>query len=199
MSDSRSEVTRLVQAWSRGEDGAFERLMELVYDELKDMAHHHLELGHRDEILDTTVLVHEAYLRLAGVEEWDWRGRAQFFAFCSRAMRHVLIDAARRQNAAKRGGRNIKVPLRDEMAAIQADAADLLVVDHVLKRLETRNERMSRVFECRYFGGMSVEETATALDTSTRTVEREWARARAYLAQALEYNSGGAAPRRQAN
>ncbi len=193
MADSQSEVTRLVQAWSVGEDGAFDRLMELVYDELKEMAHHHLELGTRDGVLDTTVLVHEAYLRLAGVQEWDWRGRAQFFAFCSRAMRHVLIDAARRQRTVKRGGMRIKVPLRDEMAAIQADAADLLVVEEVLQRLESRNERMSRVFECRYFGGMSVEETANALNTSTRTVEREWARARAYLAQALDFESDGSA------
>ena len=108
-------------------------------------------------------------------------------------MRHVLIDAARRQRTVKRGGMRIKVPLRDEMAAIQADAADLLVVEEVLQRLESRNERMSRVFECRYFGGMSVEETANALNTSTRTVEREWARARAYLAQALDFESDGSA------
>jgi len=192
MTEPPNEVTRLVEAWSRGEDGAFDRLVELVYDELRDMAHHHLALGARDEILDTTVLVHEAYVRLAGVEEWDWRGRAQFFAFCSRAMRHILIDFARRQRSAKRGGARIRVPLRDEMVTVQADAADILVVEDALSRLESRNERMSRVFECRYFGGMSVEETATALDTSTRTVEREWARARAYLGQALEYEAGKA-------
>lgn len=188
MTDSPSEVTRLVERWSQGEEGAFDRLMELVYDDLREMAHHHLELGARDDILDTTVLVHEAYLRLASVEEWDWRGRAQFFAFCSRAMRHILIDFARRRQAEKRGGARIRVPLRDEMAAVEAEAADILVVEDALRRLESHNERMSQVFECRYFGGMSVEETATALDTSSRTVEREWARARAYLTQALEYD-----------
>ena len=190
MTESPSEITRLVAAWSDGEDGAFGRLMELVYDELRDLAHHHLALGARDDILDTTVLVHEVFLRLAAVEEWDARGRARFFAFCSRAMRHVLIDFARRQQSARRGGTRIRVPLRDEMAAVEADAADSLVVEDVLQRLESRNERMSRVFECRYYGGMSVEETASALDTSTRTVEREWARARAYLRQALEYEGG---------
>jgi len=191
MTEPPSEITRLVAQWSEGEDGAFDSLMELVYDELRDMAHHHLALGARDEILDTTVLVHEAYLRLASVEDWDWRGRAQFFAFCSRAMRHILIDFARQRRSAKRGGARIRVPLGDQMASVDADAADILVVEDVLQRLEARNSRMSRVFECRYFGGMSVKETATALDTSTRTVEREWARARAYLTQALEY--GGAA------
>ncbi|MDH3225357.1 MAG: ECF-type sigma factor [Gemmatimonadota bacterium] len=186
-------MTRLVEAWSEGKEGAFDRLMELVYDELKDMARHHLGLGVRDDLLDTTVLVHEAYLRLASVQDWDWRGRAQFFAFCSRAMRHVLIDFARREGAAKRGGGLARVPLREEIATIQGDAADLLVVDDVLRRLEKRNGRMARVFECRYFGGMSVGETAAALDTSTRTVEREWARVRAYLEQALDYENGASA------
>ena len=173
-----------------GESDAFDRLMELVYDELRDMAHHHLQLGARNGVVDTTALVHEAYLRLASVEEWDWKGRAQFFAFCSRAMRHVLIDFARRHKAAKRGGARIHVPLREDDVAVEDDVVELLVVDDLLRRLEARGERMSRVFECRYFGGMTVEETAVALDTSPRTVEREWARARTYLRQALEHERG---------
>ena len=192
MTEPRSEVTRLVQRWGHGEEGAFDELMELVYDELRDIARHHLRLGTRDEVLDTTVLVHEAYLRLARVGEWDGKGRAQFFAFCSRAMRHILIDFARHREAAKRGGSRIRVPLDEEIASVEAAAADLLVVEDALQRLESENERMSHVFECRYFGGMSVEETATALSTSTRTVEREWAKARAYLSQALEYHAAGA-------
>lgn len=192
MTEPRSEVTRLVQRWGHGEEGAFDELMELVYDELRDIARHHLKLGARDEVLDTTALVHEAYLRLARVGEWDGKGRAQFFAFYSRAMRHILIDFARHREAAKRGGSRIRVPLDEEIASVEAAAADLLVVEDALQRLESENERMSHVFECRYFGGMSVEETATALSTSTRTVEREWAKARAYLSQALEYHAGGA-------
>jgi RNA polymerase sigma factor (TIGR02999 family) len=187
MTEPRSEVTRLVESWGRGEEGAFSHLMELVYDELRDIAHHHLDLGARDEVIDTTVLVHEAYLRLAQVDEWDGQGRAQFFAFCSKAMRHILIDFARRRHAAKRGGRQVRVPLHPDLASVGAAAADLLVVEDALQRLEAKNARMSQVFECRYYGGMSVEETASALKTSTRTVEREWARARAYLCQALEY------------
>lgn len=187
MTEPRSEVTRLVHRWGQGEEGAFDRLMELVYDELHEIAHYHLELGARDEVLDTTVLVHEAYLRLARVEDWEGRGRAQFFAFCSRAMRHILIDFARHRRAAKRGGAIIRVPLQEEMATVDAAAADLLVVEQALKRLESKDARMSQVFECRYFGGMSVQETAAALNTSTRTVEREWAKAKAYLSHALEY------------
>ena len=186
MSEPSHEITQLVVRWSRGDDGAFEDLVEAVYDELRQIARHHLELGRRDEVLNTTVLVHEAYLRLARVDAWDGRGRAQFFAFCSRAMRHVLVDFARRRGAAKRGGERIRVELHDDVAAIDAAALDLLVVEDALRRLESKSERMARVFECRHFGGMTVSETAEALDTSERTVAREWARARAYLRVALE-------------
>lgn len=187
MDSSKGEITRLVSQWSDGEEGAFDRLIELVYDDLRRLAHHHLELGSRDAVLDTTVLVHEAYIRLAKVEEGTWRGRAQFFAFCSKAMRRILIDYARKRTAEKRGGARVRVPLMDDMAAVDADVGQILVVEDALQRLEHRNERMSRIVECRFFGGMSVPETAEALETSTRTVEREWARARAYLYQALGY------------
>lgn len=193
MIEERSEVTRLVERWSDGEDGAFQRLMELAYDELRRIARHHLDLGARDAVLNTTVLVHEAYLRLARVDEWDGRGRAQFFAFCSRAMRHILVDFARERQAAKRGGTLVRVGLRDDSATVEAAAADLLVVEDALRKLEAKSERMARVFVCRHYGGMSVKETALALDTSERTVEREWARARAYLSQALGYGLDGRA------
>ena len=163
--------------------------MEAVYEELRHIARHHLALGRRDDALNTTVLVHEAYLRLAGVEEWEGRGRAQFFAFCSRAMRHVLVDFARHRHAAKRGGTMVRIELRDDLAAVDAAAIDLLIVEDALQRLESKSERMARVFECRHFGGMSVKETADALDTSERTVAREWARARAYLQVALASES----------
>ena len=187
MPESSSEITRLLERWGDGEAGAFDHLIELVYDELRNIARHHLGLGARDGVMDTTVLVHEAYLRLARVEEWDGRGRAQFFAFCSKAMRHILIDFARHRRAAKRGGAAEEIPLDEETASVDAAVAELLAVEEALQRLESENARMSRVFECRYYGGMSVEETATALDTSTRTVEREWARAKAYLSQALDH------------
>jgi len=179
------EITRLVAGWSRGEEGAFERLIELVYDDLRVIAHHHLKLGGPDAILDTTVLVHEAYVRLAGVDEAAWGGRAQFFAFCSTAMRRILIDFARRRSAEKRGGTRVRVPLGEDMASVDANIDEILVVEETLSKLEQRNPRMARIVECRFFGGMANPETAEALGVSLRTVEREWTRARAYLQRAL--------------
>jgi RNA polymerase sigma factor (TIGR02999 family) len=180
------EITRLVSRWSDGDDNAFERLIELVYDDLRAIARRHLRVGARDTVVDTTVLVHEAYLKLASVEGGEWEGRAQFYAFCSKAMRRTLIDFARRRSAGKRGGDRVRVVLRDDMATVDGDIAELLAVEDVLRRLEERNERMARIVECRFFGGMSVPDTAEALGASVRTVEREWTRARAYLRQALE-------------
>jgi RNA polymerase sigma factor (TIGR02999 family) len=179
------EITGLVSRWSDGDDLAFERLIELVYDDLRAIARRHLSAGARDTVLDTTVLVHEAYLKLAGVEGGEWDGRAQFYAFCSKAMRRILIDFARRKGAAKRGGDRVRVVLRDDVAMLDDDIAEVLAVEDVLRRLEDRNERMARIVECRFYGGMSVPDTAEALGTSVRTVEREWTRARAYLRQAL--------------
>lgn len=185
MTESGGEITRLVEQWSRGDQTAFDQLIELVYDDLRQIAHRHLRLDRPDHTIDTTALVHEAYLKLAQHPDGVWRSRAQFFAFASKAMRHILIDYARRRHAAKRGGTRIKVPLRDNMAAVDAEAAELLALDEALEMLGERHERMARVVECRFFGGLSVAETAEALDSSIRTVERDWTRARAYLYQAL--------------
>jgi len=180
-----SEITQLLTSWSAGDEESFDRLIELVYDDLRHIAHRHLNVGARDTVVDTTVLVHEAYVKLAGADGAEWAGRAQFFAFCSKAMRRILIDFARRKNAEKRGGAHIRVPLRDDSATIDSDIAELLAIEDALQRLEGRNARMARIVECRFFGGMSVADTAEALGTSVRTVEREWTRARAYLRQAL--------------
>lgn len=141
-------------------------------------------------MVDTTALVHEAYLKLARVEGGVWDGRAQFFAFCSKAMRRILIDYARRRTAAKRGGTRVRVPLTEEAATVDAEVTRMLGIDQALRRLEEHDARMGRIVECRFFGGMSVADTAEALDTSTRTVEREWARARAYLHEALQEDDG---------
>lgn len=187
----KGEITRLVSRWSGGDDEAFDRLIELVYDDLRRIAHHHLQLGDRDGVVDTTVLVHEAYVKLARVEDGEWSGRSQFFAFCSKAMRRILIDFARRRRAQKRGGSRARVTLHEDMAAVDADVVDLLEMEEVLKKLEEQSPRMVRIVECRFYGGMSVPETAEALDTSTRTVEREWTRARAYLKRALSAPDSG--------
>jgi len=179
------EITRLAARWSAGDREAFQSLIELVYDELRELAHRSMGSSRPDAVLDTTVLVHEAYLRLARVEGSAWPSRAHFFSFCARAMRRIVIDFARRQAAEKRGGARVQVPLAADAAVTGADLAEVLAVEDALARLEQRNGRMARIVECRFYGGMSTAETAEALATSTRTVEREWARARAYLQQAL--------------
>jgi RNA polymerase sigma factor (TIGR02999 family) len=185
MPDQEDDITRLVSAWSQGEPNAFNELMELVYDDLRRIAHRHIRDNDRDGVVDTTMLVHEAYLKLVHKEHGEWEGRAQFFAFCSKAMRHILIDFARARLTQKRGGGAVRVPIMENLTAVDADAGNILAVEEALKQLEVRSPRMARVVECRFFGGMSVSETAAALLTSKRTVEREWTRARAYLATAL--------------
>jgi RNA polymerase sigma-70 factor, ECF subfamily len=185
MSESAGELTHLVNCWSRGDDSALDRLIQFAYADLRRIAHRHLRSSQRGRTISTTVLVHELYLRLAGVTESSWGGRAQFFAFCSKAMRRILIDYARQRGAAKRGGDRVQVTLSDQAAAVDQEAAQLLALDQALDMLAARNERMARIVECRFFGGLSVPETAEAVGTSSRTVEREWARARAYLSQIL--------------
>ena len=188
MADTRSSITRLAQQWGAGDREAFDRLVDLVYDDLKRIAHSHLSAGRR-EGLDTTALVHEAYFRLWSVKEGVWRSRAHFFAFCSKAMRRILIDEARRQHAAKRGGVRVRVPLTPEIMGTSEDPTDLLALNDALERLMDRNPRMAQIVEFRFFGGMSVPQTAEVLETSIRTVEREWARARAYLYEALNVDT----------
>jgi RNA polymerase sigma factor (TIGR02999 family) len=182
---TRGDVTRLARRWSEGDDEAFNELVELVYDDLRRIAHHHLDIGARGGTVDTTALVHEAYLKLAAVEGGTWDGRAQFMAFCSKAMRRILIDYARRRSAAKRGGERVRVPLRDD-ALVASEVSRMLEIEEALQGLERHDPRMGRIVECRFFGGMSVADTAEVVGTSTRTVEREWARERAYLYEALE-------------
>ena len=181
----KGEITRLARQWSDGDDQAFDRLVELVYDDLRRIAHRHLAVS-RGDTLNTTALVHEAYMKLAHVEGGVWEGRAQFLAFCSKAMRRILIDYARRRSAAKRGGGRVQVPLRDDAAVVEAEVERMLGIEDALKQLEKHDPRMGRVVECRFFGGMTVPDTAEALGVSPRTVEREWTRARAYLHDLME-------------
>ncbi|NNF28533.1 MAG: RNA polymerase subunit sigma-70, partial [Gemmatimonadetes bacterium] len=158
MADTRGSITRLAQQWGAGDREAFDRLVDLVYDDLKRIAHRHLSAGRRDG-LDTTALVHEAYFKLWAVEEGVWRSRAHFFAFCSKAMRRILIDQARRRNAAKRGGDHVRVPLTSAIMGTSQDPIDLLALNDALERLEDRNPRMAQIVEFRFFGGMSVPQT----------------------------------------
>lgn len=186
---SRSEITQLVAQCAEGADEAVNRLFSFVYEDLRAIAHRQLRRESEGHTLSTTALVHEAYLDLVGQTHSDWRDRAHFYAVASRAMRHILIDYARSRRAEKRGGAQIRVPLTDDLAAVDGAAGDggvdLISLDEALTRLAERDERMGRVVECRFFGGMTAEETAEALGVSLRTVERDWTRAKAYLYQEL--------------
>jgi RNA polymerase sigma factor (TIGR02999 family) len=186
MEVASGEITLLARRWGQGDELALDRLVEVAYDDLRTIAHRLLRSGAgADRTLGTTALVHELYLKLAGVDESTWGGRAQFFGFCAKAMRRILIDHARRQQAEKRGGARSRVPLDEETAAVAAEAAELIAVDAALERLARRSPRMARIVECRYFAGLSVPETAETVGASPRTVEREWARACAYLSHEL--------------
>jgi RNA polymerase sigma factor (TIGR02999 family) len=169
-----------------GDREAFESLVPLVYDDLRRIARRRLQSERTDISLDTTAVVHEAYLALVDQATATWNDRAHFFAVAARVIRHVLIDHARRQGALKRGGDRVKVPLADDLAAAdEPGSIDLVALDTALAELGRLDERLERVVECRFFGGMTVPETAAAMDLSVRTVERDWTRARAYLFKAL--------------
>jgi RNA polymerase sigma factor (TIGR02999 family) len=176
-------ITSLLSQWREGDPEAFPRLVALAYDDLKAIAHRRLRGGRTDD-LATTALVHEAYLKLMG-SEGRWESRAQFYAFASRAMRHILVDHARREQATKRGGDAIQIPFEEGEVTPESGSADVLGVDEAVEELARRHPNMARVVELRFFGGLSVTEVAEVLETSPRTVEREWTRAKAYLRESL--------------
>ena len=164
---------------------ALDDMVPLVYAELRQIAHRQLYSERPDHTLNTTALVHEAYLKLSGLDRMQWKSRAHFFAIAAQAMRYILVNYAVRRTAAKRGGNQVVLPL-DEAGQIAADSVeDLLALHEALKRLEALGERPCRVVECRFFGGMTVEETAEALDISPATVKRDWQAARAWLNREL--------------
>jgi RNA polymerase sigma factor (TIGR02999 family) len=180
-------ITLLLDHWSRGDPDAFPRLMAVAYDDLRAIAHRRLRAGLHDD-LATTALVHEVYLRLLRHDGGSWERRAQFYAFASQAMRSILVDHARKVNAKRRGSGEVPLDLSEEIIASASDdlaVEEVIVVDEALERLAELHPRMARVVELRFFGGLVVEEVAKVLDTSVRTVEREWTRARAYLLNEL--------------
>lgn len=180
------EITQVLARCAGGDREAFERLVPLVYDDLRRIAHRRLQSERTDHTLDTTAVVHEAYLALVHQATATWVDRAHFFAVAARVIRHVLIDHARRRGAKKRGGGDVRVPLAEDLVSAEGVRdVDLLALDEALAELGARDSRLEKVVECRFFAGMTVRETATALGTSERTVERDWTRARAYLYQAL--------------
>ena len=185
MPPEASDVTRLLQDLDARGGDAVDALMPVVYDELHRLAHR-LRLGERpDHTLNTTALVHEAYLKLAGLDRLDWKNRAQFFAIAAQAMRRVLVTYAERRRAQKRGGGAPHVALDEGALLTDAQSEELLALDEALGRLQALSERQHRVVECRFFGGMTVEETAAALGLSPATVKRDWTLARAWLNREL--------------
>ena len=193
---TESDISGLWLKARSGDRDAMDRIVPLVYEELRALAHDRLTGERSDHTLNTTALVHEAYLRLLGVREVDFRDRAHFLALASRMMRRVLVDYARRSGAAKRGGGWVKLELQDERLAAQSSALTSALaieeLDRALERLEEVSPRRSQLLEQRYFGGLKLEECAEALDVSLATVKRELRSARAWLAQALFPEAGAA-------
>jgi len=179
-------VTGLLQAWGGGDQAALDQLLPIVYDELRRQAQGYLRRENPGHTLQTTALVHEAYLRLVDQRQARWQNRAQFFGIAAQLMRRILVDHARRHQAAKRGGSAIQVPFEEEAVAAVESEVDLVALDDALTRLAGLDVQQARVVELRYFTGLGIEETAEALGISPATVKREWQSARAWLCREIE-------------
>jgi RNA polymerase sigma-70 factor, ECF subfamily len=182
--DSSTSTDLLIRA-SSGDDGAMAGIFPHIYDELRHLAHRQLSRESAGQTLSTTALVHEAYIRLIDQTRVQWSGRAHFMAIAATAMRRILIDRARQHHSLKRGGGMARVPLEAVQLAAEDNADMLLALDGALDRLKHLNERQAQVVECRFFGGMTEEETAEALNIGLRTAKRDWAKARSWLYQEL--------------
>ena len=178
-------LTGLLVEWREGDRAALERLMPLVYDQLRRIAHRYVQRERNDHTLQTSALVNEAYLRLAD-QNVGWQNRAHFFAVTARVMRHILIDHARRRRYAKHGGDVRQVPIEEAATMSMERAAELIALEEALDELAQLDPRKSRVVELRYFGGLSLEETAEALNISLMTVRRDWRAAKAWLYRRLK-------------
>lgn len=185
MASDQENVTRLLLEWGNGNQQALEEMLPLIYDELRHLAHNFLYRERPGHTLQTTALVHEAYLRLIDQRDARWQNRAHFFAIAAQAMRRILIDSARKHVAEKRGGGGEKLSLA-EVASISLEPdANLLALDEALNALAEIDPQQSRIIELRYFGGLTIEETAEVMKLSPATIKREWAMARAWLHQTL--------------
>jgi RNA polymerase sigma factor (TIGR02999 family) len=185
MQPAPDEITQLLRAWDSGDEQTLERLVPLVYQELHKLAARCMAGEQEEHILQTTALVHEVYLRLVGIDNVGWRDRAHFFALCARLMRRILIDLARSRHYQKRGGHAVHLPLDEAITVSIKDAPDILAVDEVLKSLAVLDPRKGHLVELRYFGGLTVEETAEVLQVSPETVLRDWKLAKAWLTREL--------------
>jgi RNA polymerase sigma factor (TIGR02999 family) len=192
VTSSSSDVTRLLLRWSKGDEDAFERLLPLVYSELRRIASKQLRRERPDHTLAPTALVHELYLRLIDQRRATWENRAHFFGLAAQMMRRILVDYARARQAGKRGGSRTRVSLEEVLEEAgpggggpDPSAADVLAIDEALTRLAVIDSEQARIVELRFFAGLTVEETALLLKRSPRTVKREWRLARAWLYREL--------------
>ncbi len=183
--EQSSEITQLLRSWRQGDPHALDRLTPLVYQELHRRARYYMVREREGHVLQTTALINEAYLRLVGVN-LEWQDRAHFYAVCAQIMRRILTDFARSRNYQKRGGDPHPVNLDEATLVTSAPDIDLVALDLALNRLEERDERKSKVVELRFFGGLTVEETAEVLQISSETVMRDWGMARVWLLRELE-------------
>jgi RNA polymerase sigma factor (TIGR02999 family) len=190
VSDSDAgEVTALLRAWHAGDEDAYRQVSSILYSELRRQAAHYLRRQGPVDVLQTTALVHEAFMRLVGAHQVDWQDRRHFLAVAARTMRLVLVDLVRAQGSAKRGSRAVHVPLDSGLAAGGPLPVDLIALDRALETLGTFDARKVRVIELRFFSGLTVEETAEVLDVSADTVARDWRMARTWLMRELDPGS----------
>lgn len=182
---SDENITKLLQEHTAGNHAVIDKLIPLVYEEMKQMAHHRLKGERSDHTFNTSALVHEAYLQLIDFDRIDWKNRDQFYGIASRVMRNILVDYAVKRNAQKRGGKRKRVMLRESDVVADQNLHDILSIHQALEKMANIDERQVRVVECRFFGGLTIKETAAALDISEATVNRDWKIARAWLNREL--------------
>ena len=185
---STNEVTQLLLAWSDGDQAALDKLTPLVYEELRRMAHRYMNRERPGHTMQTTALVNEAYIRLVNRKNVHWENRAHFFAIAAQLMRTILVDHARSHAYQKRGGGARNITLDEAMVVSQQRAADVVALDETLKELAKIDPQQSRIVELRFFGGLTIEETAEVLGLSPATIKREWSTAKAWLYHELAKN-----------
>jgi len=186
VSEKSQEISVILKAWSGGDRASADVLLTLVYDELRKIAAQYLRKENSGHTLQPTALVHEAYMKLVDISDINWQDRAHFFAVSANVMRHILVDHARAKLAEKRGGDAQRIELDDAISLSNEPNVDLLAVDEALNELANFDEQQSRIVELRFFGGLTIEETAHVVGISPATVKREWAMAKAWLHRKLK-------------
>lgn len=180
-----SPVTALLERWRSGDQNALDALMPLVYDELRRLAHHYLRKERSDHTLQSTALVHEAYLRMAGQSPPQWQNRAHFFGIAAHLMRQILVEHARGRDAAKRGGGATRLALDESLSISRPNDVDIIILDKALQQLTELDSQQGRIVELRFFAGLTIEDTSEVLGVSPATVKRDWVSARAWLFRAM--------------